>query len=230
MSLPYRSLILDHDDTVVDSTAAVHFPAYLEALKRFRPEVQPLDLRGWFRKNFHPGIMSLLRDELRLTDEEMVEEYQLWRSFALKRRPRFFPGMIELLSEYSRLGGRIAVVSHSESDIIERDYRETGGGVVVPEIILGWELEESQRKPEPWPVFEVMRRLSLDAEDILVVDDLKPAVLMAQAAGVDIAAAGWAHQIPEIMEYMKENCTYFCETLEELRAVILGGNGARTSA
>ena len=35
----YRCLILDHDDTVVNSTATIHYPAFLEALKLLRPGV-----------------------------------------------------------------------------------------------------------------------------------------------------------------------------------------------
>lgn len=217
---------MDHDDTVVDSTKTVHFPAYLEILKQLRPDLKPVDLSGWFRKNFQPGIMNFLREELGFSDEEMEAEYKVWRSFALNNQPHFYPGMIELLSEYAGSGGRIAVVSHSERDIIERDYRVAGGDRVVPDIIFGWEMEESRRKPDPWPVFEVMRRLSLEPEDILVIDDLKPAVIMAQAAGVDIAAAGWAHQIPEIVEYMKHHCTYYCETVDELGAVIFDASRA----
>ena len=57
-------------------------------------------------------------------------------------------------------------------------------------------------------------------EDILVVDDLKPGYDMAKGAGVDIAAAGWAHSVPEIVSFMSENCEYFCKTIDELRKVL----------
>jgi phosphoglycolate phosphatase/pyrophosphatase PpaX len=70
-----------------------------------------------------------------------------------------------------------------------------------------------------------MRRFSLDPKEVLIVDDLKPAVLMAHSAGVDIAAAGWGHQIPEITEYMKSNCTYYCPTVSDLESVVLGDAG-----
>ena len=32
----YQCLVLDHDDTVVDSTASVHYPAFMETLRRLR--------------------------------------------------------------------------------------------------------------------------------------------------------------------------------------------------
>ena len=34
MSLRYSCLVLDHDDTVVDSIATVHYPSFLETLSR----------------------------------------------------------------------------------------------------------------------------------------------------------------------------------------------------
>ena len=221
MNLRYRCLIIDHDDTVVDSSASVHFPAYLEMMKHLRPGLEPVDLNGWFLKNFHPGILSYLTEELMLTAEEMKVEYGVWRSYSESTKPRFFPGVIDMLAGYSNLGGKIAVASHSERDIIERDYGETGGGLVTPDIIFGWEMEEGRRKPEPWPVLEVMRRLSLSPEDILVVDDLKPGVLMARRAGVAIAGVGWAHRIPQIVEYMQSNCDCYCETVDDLKVLII---------
>jgi len=35
----YKCLLLDHDDTVVNSTATIHYPAFLEALRLLRPGV-----------------------------------------------------------------------------------------------------------------------------------------------------------------------------------------------
>ena len=33
----YKCLVLDHDDTVVNSTAVIHFPSFLAYLARVRP-------------------------------------------------------------------------------------------------------------------------------------------------------------------------------------------------
>ena len=221
MNLRYKCLILDHDDTVVESSASVHYPAYLETMSKIRPEVEPVDLDGWFLKNFHPGILFYLTKELEFTREEMEAEYRVWRSYSSAVNPPFYPGVIDLLAKYADLGGRIAVVSHSEADIIERDYRETGGGRVVPDVVFGWEMEEGHRKPDPWPVLEVMRRLSLSPEEVLVVDDLKPAVLMARAAGVAVAGAGWGHAIPEIVDYMRRACDYDFKSIREFERFII---------
>ena len=54
----YKCLVLDHDDTVVNSTATIHYPAFLEALKLLRPGVT-ISLDDYFRENFDPGLCPI---------------------------------------------------------------------------------------------------------------------------------------------------------------------------
>ena len=37
--MKYKCLVLDHDDTVVDSTATIHFPSFVKYLEDYRPEI-----------------------------------------------------------------------------------------------------------------------------------------------------------------------------------------------
>ena len=214
-------LIVDHDDTVVDSTRKIHYPAYLATMERLRPEISPESLEGWFLKNFHPGIMEYFVDELRFTENELALEYQVWRSFVSTRRPQFFPGMADFLLDFTKAGGRIAVASHSEADMIELDYHTETKGRLKPDLIYGWEMPDGKRKPSPWPVHETIRRLQVSGDEILIVDDLKPGVLMAQAGGVTIGAAGWGHDIPEIRKFMTEQCNYYFPSVDSLRRFVL---------
>jgi beta-phosphoglucomutase-like phosphatase (HAD superfamily) len=219
MALPFACLILDHDDTAVDSTASVHYPAHVEAMRVLRPGLAPVDLEGWFLKNFQPGIMPYLEEELGLNPEELAVEFEIWRSFTTRRIPRFYPGILELLGEYQGRGGKIAVVSHSEPDMIREHYR--CAGPLLPDLVFGWDAEQDKRKPSPWPVLETLRRLELPASRALILDDLKPGVLMAQAAGVAVAGAGWAHRIPRIREYMRSSCQAYFESVDSFRNYIL---------
>lgn len=229
--MKFRCLILDHDDTAVDSTREIHYPAHVEVMQRLRPDRDPVSLEEWYRKNFDPGIMGYLVDELAMTPEELESEFTIWRNYTSTRVPHFYPGFLELLSEFRASGGRIAVVSHSEREIIERDYltrstrraRESDGGPPpLPELIYGWDHDGNRRKPSPWPVEQILQKFEIDAEEALIVDDLKPAVLMGRASGVRVAAAGWGHDIPEIHEYMERNCFTFLSTVDELRSLVMG--------
>ena len=82
--------------------------------------------------------------------------------------------------------------------------------------VYGWDLPEEQRKPHPWPLEQLMRRFSLERGELLMIDDLKPGFDMARACGVDFAGVGWANDIPQIEEYMRENCSLYFKTVEEL--------------
>ena len=61
--MKYKCLLLDHDDTVMDSTAQIHFPAFLEALKEMRPGTI-MTVEDYFRENFHPGFLPFCIMEL----------------------------------------------------------------------------------------------------------------------------------------------------------------------
>lgn len=217
----YKCLILDHDDTVVDSTSAVHYPAYLKVMQHLRPDIVPLTPEGWLLKNFHPGISQYFEVELGMTAQEQEQEYRIWRSYATSRTASFFPGMTDFLIEYKRTGGKISVVSHSERDVIEESYRVETGGRVKPDLVFGWEQAEHRRKPNPWPVMETLKETGLKKREVVVVDDLKPAVIMARASGVSIAAAGWSHNIPEIRKYMERECDAYLASIDDLREFIL---------
>ena len=91
----------------------------------------------------------------------------------------------------------------------------------MPDLVFGWDLEPPKRKPNPYPVRETIRQLNLEPRDVLVVDDLKPGVDMAKAAGVDAAAAGWSHDIPSIRDFMKRTCVAYFATIPEFARFIL---------
>jgi beta-phosphoglucomutase-like phosphatase (HAD superfamily) len=215
-----RCLILDHDDTAVDSTREIHYPAHVEVMRRLRPGQSPISLEDWYLKNFDPGIMAYLQGELGMNAEELQTEFIIWRDFTSTRVPHFFPGFLEALREFRSRGGRIAVVSHSERNIIERDYRKRSGDL-VPEIIFGWDHDEERRKPSPWPVERILSEFGLGPGEALIIDDLKPAVLMSQASGVAVAAAGWGHEIPLIRDFMRRNCVAFFSSVDEFRSFVL---------
>jgi beta-phosphoglucomutase-like phosphatase (HAD superfamily) len=221
-SLRYRGIILDHDDTAVNSTATIHYPAHLKVMSVLRPHVTPITLEEWFLKNFHPGIVHYLTKELGMTAEEMEVEYRIWREFTSGTIPQFYPGFVEALREYRARGGIVAVVSHSEKDIIERDYHFcTSENPFLPDIVFGWDYREDRRKPSGFPVREVLKAFDLRAEHALIIDDLKPGVIMGKVTGVPVATAGWGHSIRQIEQYMRAHSLAYFETVRQFREYIL---------
>ena len=63
--MKYKCLVLDHDDTVVSSSATIHYPSFIAYLEDYRPElVKNYTFESFIIKNFDPGIVSLLADEV----------------------------------------------------------------------------------------------------------------------------------------------------------------------
>lgn len=219
MTKKYKCLVLDHDDTVVDSSASIHYPSFVEYLKIARPHLaDKYTLEEYFEKNFHPGILELFTDEIGLNDEELQEEENFWREYVQNHIPNAYPGMAEIIADFKAGGGIVAVDSHSLTANIIRDYK--ANDLPEPDIIYGWDIPKEMRKPNPGTLFDLMEKFNLTPDQVLVVDDLKPGYDMARAAGVDIAAAGWAHNVPEIVDFMTKNCEYFCKSVEDLRKIL----------
>ncbi len=220
--MKYKCLCLDHDDTVVNSTATIHYPSFIEYLREHRPHLADnYTLESYFVKNFHPGVISLFRDEVGLSEEEMKEEEEYWAEYVKNHIPSSYDGMAEIISEFRARGGIIAVTSHSFTHYILRDYQ--ANNLPTPDIIYGWDMPPEDRKPSPFSILDLMKRYNLSPEEILVVDDLKPGYDMARGAGAHFAAAGWAHDVKEIEDFMRDNCDYYLKEIGELKHLLFGG-------
>ena len=214
----YRCLIVDHDDTVVNSTATVHHPCFVEYMKRFPPHYR-CSLEEYFVRNFH-GVVEFFRDEVGLSEAQMLHEQAWWNAYVQDHVPQAYEGIGRVLWEQKRRGGLLCVVSHSYSANILRDYR--ANDLPEPDMVFGWESPPQERKPSAYPLRRIMDAYDLRAEEVLVLDDLKPGYDMARACGVPFAAAGWANDIEEIRRFMRDHCDYYLGTVPELWAHLFG--------
>eukprot|EP00392_Amoebophrya_sp_AT5.2_P004981 g4990.t1 len=252
-ALRYRCLILDHDDTCVDSTASIHHPAHLQACGEFSslPETHdwiknrklpenvrehsPIDLAGWFRVNHDPGVGEYLRALFGSDEDVMRREMEIWRGHMNSKTPHFYPGMLDILREFRRRGGIVCVVSHSPADVIEKHYlaststgegetEETSAEKFVPDLIFGWSDKPEERKPNPYPCLKILEKFSLRPEECLVLDDLSPGIKMAVAAKVPAYVAAWQHK--ELVGELVDNCkaTGVFWSVEEFRSYVLGAD------
>lgn len=219
--MKYQCILIDHDDTTVDSTPVIHHVAHQEQMRRLGRSGQAVSLEDWFRINYHPGLSTFLTETLRLSPEEEAICYEIWREYTTTMVPPFFPGILPLLYRFKLAGGKIVVVSHSEEDIIRSHYEqqdEIPG--FLPDLIIGWTGDRSKNKPSPWPVQTTLSRFSLNPRQLLVIDDLKPGILMAQKAGVDSVAVGWSHRLEEIRKDISTLSTYYADSIEDLEKIL----------
>ena len=215
----YKCLVLDHDDTAVDSTPQVHYPSFVETMGILRKDMPLHTLEGFILKCFEPGFGPFCTDILKMNEDEIQTQYGIWRKHTEKTIPDFFEGFIEMLWKFKEAGGILTVVSHSEKERILRDY--SFHGAPDPDMVFGWDSNPKKRKPDPYPLDEIMKAFSLKPSQLLMVDDLKPGLQMARKAGVDFAAAGWAYEIPQIHDFMKKESDYYFETVKSFEETVL---------
>lgn len=209
--LKYKCLVMDHDDTVVQTMKTMSYPFFLYGLNIFRPG-QTISFADYVRDCHHYGFVELCRLRFGYTQEELDREHDMWMEYVLSHTPAPYPDINAVLHRQKEEGGLICVVSHSRKENILRDYHAHFG--FAPDAIYGFELPEEQRKPNPYPLQDIMKRFDLSAEEILVVDDMKLSCKMAAPLGIKVAYAGWSGLgVPEVQEEMAEICDFQFETV-----------------
>lgn len=212
--LKYPCLVLDHDDTVVQSEATVNYPFFVYILDQFRPGAT-ISLEEYVHGCCHLGFADMCRKWYGFTEQELIDEYKGWQTYIKDHVPAPFPGIERIIRRQKEEGGYVCVVSHSSDINILRDYREHFG--MEPDAIYSWDLPESLRKPSTYALEDIMKKYGLTAEQLLVVDDMKPAYEMASCAGVPIAFAAWGRKdYPEISAEMRHLCNYSFDSVSEL--------------
>ena len=214
--LNYRCLVLDHDDTVVRSAETVNYPAMLDALKLMRPG-KSISYRDFMVKCFEQDFFAMCREMFDFTKEEIAYEFELWKAYVRTHIPPAYEGMLPLLSRFREEGGIICVSSHSGVENITRDYKLHFG--FVPDQIFGWELLE-KRKPHPFALQEIMRIYNLQPHEMLMVDDMRTGLHMAQACSVPFACAGWSHADVAISSVMRKECEIYLDSVDELEKIV----------
>ncbi len=212
--LKYPCLVLDHDDTVVQSEATIAYPCFVQTLSRIRPGVA-LTLEEYYRNCSAMDFSDMCRKLYGFTDEELYQEYLDWKAYVKNHIPDPFPGIQRIIERQRAEGGLICVSSHSSEENISRDYLHHFG--LLPDKIYGCDLPEAQRKPSPFALRDIMESYHLSPTDLLVVDDLAPACQMAHAAGVKMAFAAWSKTAyPDLVEQMSKDCDFIFDTTEKL--------------
>ena len=212
--LKYRCLVLDHDDTVVQTERAIGYPYFREYLCKIRPGTD-ISLEEYIHI-FHNAIFpDVCRTRWNFNEEELAEEYTNWQIYRRTTVAPLCPGIDSVIRRQREEGGLICVVSLSDREDVLHDYRHHFG--FEPDAVYGKELPRDRRKPNPWPVRDIMERFVLNPEQMLMVDDMRLGWEMATEAGIETAFAGWSRRdFPELMMEMGEICKFSFDSAEEL--------------
>ena len=212
--LKYRCLVLDHDDTVVQTERTIGFPYFRDYIQRIRPGCT-LTFAEYVRDCNNMIFADMCTQRWQMTQQEQQEEYLGWKAYSRINIPEACTGIHRVIRRQKEAGGILCVSSLSTREIIERDFMHHFG--VLPDAIYDYDLPSHQRKPDPYALHQIMERFQLKPEEILMVDDMKLGCIMAQSVGADTAFAAWSKgEFPDLCEEMESLCDYTFHTAEEL--------------
>lgn len=212
--LKYKCLVLDHDNTVVQTEKAIGYPYFRDYIRRIRPG-SDLTYAQYVEDCNNMIFADMCRLRWNFTEEELQEEYIGWKAYSLTHTPPIYPGMERIIHRQKEEGGLVCVASLSSRDNITRDYAIHFG--IQPDAIYDYDLPPDKRKPNPYPLRDIMERFHLEPSDLLMVDDMKQAWFMAKPLGVAIAFAAWGkEEFPLLAEEMRKLCNFSFDSVSQL--------------
>ena len=198
---PYATIdaiLLDLDGTLVDSARDLQ-----EALNRLLaeeglrslslPEVQGMIGDG-VRKLVERALAATGGDPARA--DAVLPRYLALYERAASRHTEVYPGVLDTLRVLRGEGLRLAVVTNKPEAATWIVLKALGLDAVLDAVVGGDTLP--QRKPDPAPLHEALRRLGVGPDRAVMVGDNHHDVNAARAAGVRavIVGYGYAHGTP----------------------------------
>lgn len=183
--IPYKAILYDLDGTLVNTMDMNLYPLMRILEEELGQTWAYADLIPFFTK---PGTKVL--EELGIRDIDRV--YARWVRYVNEYVPGAlpFPGVPEMLAAFHRAGIRQAAVSAKLRPQYEIDIVRNGLDAFLETAVLA---EDTLRhKPHPDPILEALKRMDLDANQVLYVGDARPDLEAARNAGVDFGYAAWS--------------------------------------
>jgi len=216
--LKYKCLVLDHDDTVVQTEKTIGYPYFRDYIERIRPG-QSLTFSEYVRDCNNMVFADMCRARWNMTEEELTEEYLGWKAYSRVNIPEECPGIGQVIQRQKELGGLVCVSSLSTKEIIERDFLHHFG--FLPDAVYDYDLPVEKRKPASYSLTDIMEKFRLMPEEMLMIDDMKLGSLMAKSVNVPTAFAGWSKaDFPELTAEMRNICDYAFDSPAELEVFL----------
>ncbi|MCC6210534.1 MAG: HAD-IA family hydrolase [Burkholderiales bacterium] len=199
----YPLIVFDWDGTLFDSTAVI-----AEGIRQAAREMAlPVpDLRTASHV-IGLGLGDSMRHAMPALPPERYQEFlAIYRQYFLEHEDRLglFPGVADLLRALRGRGHRLAVATGKPRRGLDRALAASGIGALFDATRCG---DETQPKPHPAMLLELMGELRLGAGQLLMVGDTSHDLGMARSAGVDAVAVGYgAHPLESLLAWTPRAC------------------------
>jgi phosphoglycolate phosphatase len=180
----YSLLVFDWDGTLMDSTAGIA----LSIQEAAREMGLPVPGREAASHVIGLGLHDSLRGAVpSLPVEKYMDFVELYRKHfrAQQETMTLFPGVRELLDRLQSAGHRLAVATGKSRRGLDYALDMTG---LRGHFVASRCADETQPKPHPAMLLELMDELALSAGELLMIGDTSHDLGMASSAGVDAVA------------------------------------------
>ena len=191
----YPLIVFDWDGTLYDSAAVITECIQLAA----RDMALPVPDRRTASHVIGLGLHDSLRHALPTLPEANYAEFlALYRRYFVEREDTLslFPGVPELLTELRQRGHRLAIATGKPRRGLDRALSASSIGALFAATRCG---DETQSKPHPAMLLELMAELSFERNDLLMIGDTTHDLGMARNAGVDAVAVAYGAHPPETL-------------------------------
>lgn len=195
-----KLIIFDYDGVIVDSFPNVH-EVYKIICKKFGKSC-PEDLEDF--KKVYGHSSSECYSQLGFSEEERIKGNMIFKEEILKKEPKPFEGIVEVLKELHK-NYKIAVISSSYKEEVEQKLRKLGlldlfDFILAKESHVGrFEKTESIKK--------VMGDLAMKPEEVLLIGDRNVDFIEGSKAGLSnilLVDYGWGYNLEEIPQYKQK--------------------------
>ena len=176
-----KAIIFDYDGVIVDSVA-IGLKSHQEIAKHFGiPQFKSLEE---FRKSQTTDYKVLWRSLGINTEDKFNAVRSIYKKIHKDGKPQLIPGVKELLKKLSS-AYKLAVVSATYRDIIEKNLKEHSLESYFSHVITADDVEEI--KPSPEGMLLCLQKLNIKPEEALFIGDMVIDIQMGRAAGVKTA-------------------------------------------
>ncbi|HEY8068792.1 MAG TPA: HAD-IA family hydrolase [Burkholderiales bacterium] len=206
MSTPekrYPLVVFDWDGTLFDSAGVI-----AECIQQAaRDMALPVPDRRTASHVIGLGLQDSLRHALpSLPPEQYPDFLARYRRYFIEREDSLslFAGVAELLEELRARGHRLAIATGKPRRGLQRALAASGLGPLFAASRCG---DETNSKPHPAMLLELMAELRLQAPQLVMVGDTSHDLGMAKSAGVDaVAVAYGAHPLETLRALAPRAC------------------------
>ena len=198
---PKKAILWDMDGVIADSNA-FHFAAWQETFAKGGVNFSKQDFTKLFGARNDFIIRNTLGKNLSEEDTKIIAQ---GKETNFRRRAKGnikpFPGVLRLLNTIKGGNFKLGLVSSAPAENIDLVTGELGLEGFFDSIVCGSEVSES--KPAPQIYLLAAKRLGVDPQDCIAVEDSPLGIKAAKAAGMRCVAVANTHPRQELNEANK---------------------------